>query len=232
MAIALKSVDELQEHLLGVFERSDHHAGEVNEVLLAIAGGILWRKNAGAHVRVSEKDGAGGNVIWFRVGLQRYALLYSHRARRIELMFGGRRGHMIRTFTNSTPLAEVAQVFATLGMSEEEAQAYLAARAELKAKSPKGTKQRAKKVKPEVTEVTEVSAVAEVVVTADVVAVAEEAPPKATKPRKPRTTKATSTKATSAKAATKAKPTAAPESISPESAALPSPEVTSALQPA
>ena len=128
MAIALKSVDELQEHLLGVFERSDHHAGEVNEVLLAIAGGILWRKNAGAPVRVSEKDGAGGNVIWFRVGLQRYALLYSHRARRIELMFGGRRGHLIHTFTNSTPLAEVSQVFATLGMSEEEAQAYLAAR--------------------------------------------------------------------------------------------------------
>ncbi|HEX5682527.1 MAG TPA: hypothetical protein VFY73_00720 [Ideonella sp.] len=147
MAIALKSVDDLQEHLLGVFERSDHHAGEVNEVLLAIAGGILWRKNAGAHVRVSEKDGAGGNVIWFRVGLQRYALLYSHRARRIELMFGGRRGHLIHTFTNHTPLAEVAQVFATLGMSEEEAQAYLAARAELKAKFPQGTKGRAKQAK-------------------------------------------------------------------------------------
>lgn len=222
MAIALKSVDELQEHLLGVFERSDHHAGEVNEVLLAIAGGILWRKNAGAHVRVSEKDGAGGNVIWFRVGLQRYALLYSHRARRIELMFGGRRGHMIRTFTNSTSLAEVAQVFATLGMSEEEAQAYLAARAELKAKSPKGTKQRAKKVKPEVIEV---AAVAEVVATAAVEAVAEEAlPPKATKPRKSRT----------AKTSAKAKPTAVTESISAESdaAALPAPEVTSALQPA
>ena len=214
MAIALKSVDELQEHLLGVFERSDHHAGEVNEVLLAIAGGILWRKNAGAHVRVSEKDGAGGNVIWFRVGLQRYALLYSHRARRIELMFGGRRGHMIRTFTNSTSLAEVAQVFATLGMSEEEAQAYRAARAELKAKSPKGTKQRAKKVKPEVAEVT---TVAEAVVAA---AVAEEAPPKATKPRKRRTTKA----------ATKANPAAVPES--PAQAASPAPEVTLALQPA
>ena len=214
MAIALKSVDELQEHLLGVFERSDHHAGEVNEVLLAIAGGILWRKNAGAHVRVSEKDGAGGNVIWFRVGLQRYALLYSHRARRIELMFGGRRGHMIRTFTNSTSLAEVAQVFATLGMSEEEAQAYRAARAELKAKSPKGTKQRAKKVKPEVAEVT---TVAEAVVAA---AVAEEAPPKATKPRKRRTTKA----------ATKANPAAVPEL--PAQAASPAPEVTLALQPA
>jgi hypothetical protein len=213
MAIALKSVDDLQEHLLGVFERSDHHAGEVNEVLLAIAGGILWRKNAGAHVRVSEKDGAGGNVIWFRVGLQRYALLYSHRARRIELMFGGRRGHLIHTFTNSTPLAEVAQVFATLGMSEEEAQAYLAARAELKAQFPKGTKQRARKAKPEVTEA---PAAAETVVTA---AVAEETPPKTTKPRKRRTTKA--------------KAAAVSEPVSAEGqAASPAPEVASALQPA
>jgi len=219
MAIALKSVDELQEHLLGVFERSDHHAGEVNEVLLAIAGGILWRKNAGAHVRVSEKDGAGGNVIWFRVGLQRYALLYSHRARRIELMFGGRRGHLIHTFTNSTALAEVAQVFATLGMSEEEAQAYRAARAELKAKSPKGTKQRAKKAKQEVAEVTEVTEVTAAVETVAATAVAEEAPPKVTKPRKRRTTKA--------------KPTAVSESVSVEApAALPAPEVASALQPA
>lgn len=196
MAIALKSVDELQEHLLGVFERSDHHAGEVNEVLLAIAGGILWRKNAGAHVRVSEKDGAGGNVIWFRVGLQRYALLYSHRARRIELMFGGRRGHMVHTFTNSTSLAEVAQVFSTLGMSEDEAQAYLAARAELKAKSPKGHKNRAKKDLPAAIEVPEVVAApvatkkARPVKAAVAVAATSAPATEAAKPRKRRTTKA------------------------------------------
>ncbi|WP_374565152.1 hypothetical protein [Ideonella sp.] len=195
MAIALKSVDELQEHLLGVFERSDHHAGEVNEVLLAIAGGILWRKNAGAHVRVSEKDGAGGNVIWFRVGLQRYALLYSHRARRIELMFGGRRGHLVHTFTNSTSLAEVAQVFSTLGMNDDEAQAYLAARAELKAKSPKGHKGRAKKAPPVAIELPEAAAAPAVTkkakpVKAAVAAAADAPAPEAAKPRKRRSTKA------------------------------------------
>ncbi|MEK8034385.1 hypothetical protein AACH06_26455 [Ideonella sp. DXS29W] len=144
MAIPLKSVDDLQEHLLGVFQRSDHHAGEVNEVLLAIAGGILWRKNPGDHVRVNEKEGAGGNVIWFRIGEQRFALLYNHRARRIELLIGGRRGQLVQSFTNATPLAEVSRVFSTLGMTEEEAAAYLAERAEIKAQFPKGAKGKVK----------------------------------------------------------------------------------------
>ena len=142
MGIALRSVDDLQAHLLSVFERSDHHAGEVNEVLLAITGGILWRKNPGDHVRVNEREGAGGNIIWFRIGSQRYAVLYSHRSRRIELMQGGRHGPLIHAFTNATPLAEVMQVFSTLGMSEEEAAAYLAERAEIKARFPKGHKGR------------------------------------------------------------------------------------------
>lgn len=142
MGIALRSVDDLQGHLLSVFERSDHHAGEVNEVLLAITGGILWRKNPGDHVRVNEREGAGGNVIWFRIGSQRYALLYSHRSRRIELMLGGRHGPLIHAFTNATPLADVMRVFATLGMSEEEAAAHRAEREALKAKFPKGHKGR------------------------------------------------------------------------------------------
>src|SRR5262245_46639901 len=111
MGIALRSVDDLQAHLLSVFERSDHHAGEVNEVLLAITGGILWQKNPGDHVRVNEREGAGGNIIWFRIGSQRYALLYSHRSRRIELMLGGRHGPLIQAFTNATPLADVMRVF-------------------------------------------------------------------------------------------------------------------------
>lgn len=123
MAIALKSVDDLQEHLLGVFQRSAHHAGEVNQVLLTIAGGILWRKNPGDAVKVNDKEGAGGNVIWFRIGSRRYALTYSHEERVIKLMEGGRRGELIRDFTNHTPTAEVFEVFAQLGDPEANAEA-------------------------------------------------------------------------------------------------------------
>src|SRR5690242_16325030 len=43
MPISLLNVDDLQEHLFGVLRRSDHHAGDVNEVLLTLSGAILWR---------------------------------------------------------------------------------------------------------------------------------------------------------------------------------------------
>lgn len=115
MAISLTEVDELQEHLLGVFKRSDHHAGEVNEVLLSLSGAILWRKKPGDPIKVNTKEGAGGNVIWFRVDGTRYALLYSHEERFIKLVAGGRKGELVSTFTNATPTAEVARIFASLG---------------------------------------------------------------------------------------------------------------------
>ena len=120
MSISLVNVEDLQEHLLGVFERSAHHAGEVNEVLLTLSGAILWRKNPKDAVKVNTKEGAGGNVIWFRVDNTRYVLLYSHEERVIKLVEGGRKGTLIQTFTNATSTNEVARVFATLGKSVPE----------------------------------------------------------------------------------------------------------------
>ena len=119
MPISLVNVDDLQEQLLGILRRSDHHAGEVNEVLLTISGAILWRKSP-EPVKVNTKNGAGGNVIWFRVDGLRYALLYNHELRRIELSEGGRKGELLCTFTNETPTAEVVRVFAGLGEGVEE----------------------------------------------------------------------------------------------------------------
>lgn len=120
MSISLTQVQDLQEHLLGVFERSAHHAGEVNEVLLSLCGALLWRKNPAEPFKVNTKEGAGGNVIWFKVDHTRYALLYSHEERVIKLLAGGRKGELIQTFTNATPTSEVARIFAGLGESVPE----------------------------------------------------------------------------------------------------------------
>jgi hypothetical protein len=120
MPISLVNVDDLQEHLFGVLRRSDHHAGDVNEVLLTIAGAILWRKSPQDPVKVNTKEGAGGNVIWFRVDGTRYVLLYNHELRRIELAQGGRKGELIHTFTNESSTAEVVRVFAGLGEGVDE----------------------------------------------------------------------------------------------------------------
>lgn len=115
MTISLNTVDELQDHLLGVFERSAHHAGEVDQVLLSLIGGIMWRKKPGDPIKVNTKVGAGGNVIWFRVDATRYVLLYSHEERFIKLMKDGRKGELLQTFTNDTPTSELVRVFASLG---------------------------------------------------------------------------------------------------------------------
>lgn len=120
MPISLVNVDDLQAHLLGVLHRSDHHAGDVNEVLLTIAGAILWRKSPKDPVKVNTKEGAGGNVIWFRVDGVRYALLYNHVDRRIELTAGGRKGELIQAFTNETSTQDVVRVFAALGDGVDE----------------------------------------------------------------------------------------------------------------
>lgn len=117
MSIPLPQVQDLQEHLLGVFERSAHHAGEVNEVLLSLIGAMLWRKNPQDVIKVNTKEGTAGNVVWFRVDNTRYALLYSHEERVIKLVESGRKGNVVETFTNATPTTEVARVFATLGNS-------------------------------------------------------------------------------------------------------------------
>ena len=40
-------IDVLRDYLNGVVGRADHHAEGVNEVVLAVAGGVVWRKDDG-----------------------------------------------------------------------------------------------------------------------------------------------------------------------------------------
>ena len=117
MSMSLNQIQELQTVVQGILERSARHAGQVNEVLLSLIGAMLWRKNPQDVIKVNTKEGAGGNVVWFRVDDTRYALLYSQEERVIKLVEGGRKGTVVETFTNATPAGEVARVFATLGKS-------------------------------------------------------------------------------------------------------------------
>jgi hypothetical protein len=185
MAIALKSVDALQEHLRGVLEHADRQAGGINEVLLAVIGGILWRKNPGEPVRVGDKNGAGGNIIWFRIGAQRYALLYKYKAGRIELMLDSRHGHVLHAFTNATPLADVVRVFSTLGLNDEAAPALPMPAASTPSESESESESESA---PEVVEATKVEPVA--AAEPPTPSIAEEAAPKkaSSRARKPAAT--------------------------------------------
>jgi hypothetical protein len=62
MATSIDSISILKNYLTGVLSRADHHAHNVNEIALAIAGGIIWRTTN--RIRVMSREGEMKNVLW------------------------------------------------------------------------------------------------------------------------------------------------------------------------
>jgi hypothetical protein len=114
MALTVTEIEELRAYLKGVMDRADHHAGNVNEIALALTGAILWRKNDDEPIKVMMREGETTNVLWVRIGQKRYAFSYNHEMRRIELREGGLQGPTLHTFTNTTPLGDVRAIFEEL----------------------------------------------------------------------------------------------------------------------
>ena len=93
-------------------ERADHHAGNVNEVCLAIAGALIWRKNG--DIQVYEREGNMANALWVNIGEKRYAVSYKHETRKIEVRENSMRGDVLREFDNDDSAADVREFFAVL----------------------------------------------------------------------------------------------------------------------
>jgi hypothetical protein len=111
MPVTLDDVDMLKQYIDGVMGRADHHARDVAAVALALAGAIVWRKDASADIEVMSKDGDLKNVLWVRISGQRYAFSYNHDARAIEMRKGSTRGDVLHSFSNKTPMPEIEAVF-------------------------------------------------------------------------------------------------------------------------
>lgn len=114
MALTVKEVEGLRTYLNGVMERADHHAGAVNEIALALAGAILWRKDDEEPIKVMAREGKTTNVLWVRIGGNRYAFSYNHETGKIEMREGSTQGMTLHIFDNSTPLASVRTIFEKL----------------------------------------------------------------------------------------------------------------------
>ena len=112
MPRTVKHVDTLQEYIRGVIERAEHHAGDVDEICLAIVGAIIWRKDG--ELKVLERDGDMKNVLWVEISGTRYAFSYDHEHHQIECREGTTQGPRLAAFTNATPLAAVKDFFAGL----------------------------------------------------------------------------------------------------------------------
>jgi len=112
MSRTVTDVDVLQEYIAGVMERASHHAGNIEEIALAVAGAIIWRKNG--PIRVGEREGHMTNVLWVTIGHRKYALSYNHDKLVIEVRGDSIRGVVLASLSNATPLSDVKECFQSL----------------------------------------------------------------------------------------------------------------------
>lgn len=112
MATTIQNIEILRTYLSGVLDRANHHAKNVDEIALAIAGGIIWRTTD--DLKVMSRDGEMKNVLWLQVGTRTLCFAYNHSAGDIEVREGSVQGLTIARFNNKTPIAEVKEFFASL----------------------------------------------------------------------------------------------------------------------
>ncbi len=112
MATTIHNIEILREYLTGVLDRANHHAQNVNDIALAIAGGIIWRTTN--NIRVLSREGEMKNVLWLIVNERTLCFVYNHETGNIEVREGSIQGSMIRSFNNSTPISEVKVFFENL----------------------------------------------------------------------------------------------------------------------
>ncbi|MEH2086347.1 hypothetical protein [Nostoc sp.] len=113
MTLEVTDIQTLKSYIDGVMERADHHAGDVNEICLALAGAIVWRKDD-APIEVRVRDGEIKNQLWVKINHTRYAFSYNHTTGEIELRQGSSKGKILHTFSNKTPVSQVKQIFESL----------------------------------------------------------------------------------------------------------------------
>lgn len=113
MAVKMTSAELLKDYFNGVLSRADHHAQGVQEICLALMGGVIWKSEGDVEVK-SVRDGGMGNILWFNCGGERYAMYYNHETISIELRARNMHGDTLHVFNNSTPISEVFNVFKNL----------------------------------------------------------------------------------------------------------------------
>ena len=112
MPKTVTAVDVLQDYIRGVMDRAEHHADKVDEITLAIAGAVIWRKDG--DIQVYEREGQMTNALWVDINGQRYALSYNHDARKIEIRKNSMRGNVLDSFDNLNTAGDVRQFFSSL----------------------------------------------------------------------------------------------------------------------
>jgi hypothetical protein len=114
MPIQANDFQTLHDYAQGFMSRAMHHAENVSAIALALLGGVIWRAKPGT-VEIKQYDGKLANVLWWEsLNGNRYACRYNHEKKEIEILNRNLGGTAIHSFSNSTPITDVVQIFATL----------------------------------------------------------------------------------------------------------------------
>ncbi|MCG9874334.1 MAG: hypothetical protein MH321_06060 [Leptospiraceae bacterium] len=111
MALNIDSIELLKQHVAGVMERADHHAKSVYKIVLPLIGLVVWKAD---NIQARTNQGETANMIWFEVVNKRYALVFNHIKRKIEIREKSQQGKSIIEIDNDTNLGELIDIFNTL----------------------------------------------------------------------------------------------------------------------
>ena len=109
MAVSATNVAVLHAYAQGVMSRAMHHAGKVDAIALPLLGAIVWRADP-----TSIRHGT--NVLWWQSEAtgQQYVCSYNRQTGEIEIRADSTQGAVLHSFSNTTPVYRVQQVFAGL----------------------------------------------------------------------------------------------------------------------
>jgi hypothetical protein len=112
MALTITTLTLLNEYINGVMDRADHHGQNVNEIVLTLAGAVIWRATQDVEVRTYNEETA--NILWLTINGHRYAIAYNHQTGNIEIRDRNQNGNVLATFNNSTSASDVKTIFGGL----------------------------------------------------------------------------------------------------------------------
>jgi len=121
MAMTISTIDDFQEYLEAVSGKANHHAKNVSEVALCLAGAVVMFKDKDSEIKIMAVEGEKGNMMWVTIGGTRYALSYDHKTKSVLVKEGGIRGPVITSFNNASTAGEVIAFFGSLTQNSQAA---------------------------------------------------------------------------------------------------------------
>ena len=101
MTTEVNDVVALKSYLEAAMGRAKTHPGNVDGVILALTGAIVWKKDADP-IEPIGSEGDKKNVLWVKFNGIRYAFSYNHSARTVELRKESTDGEVLYSFSNET----------------------------------------------------------------------------------------------------------------------------------